>query len=66
VLLSLRRTRRHASSKTVGQGTIKKLEDAGVTSLKQLAGMTEDDLIGLGIRRAYASQISEYIKRRSR
>jgi helicase len=66
VLLSLRRTRRHASSKTVGQGTIKKLEDAGVTSLRQLAGMTEDDLIGLGIRRAYASQISEYIKRRSR
>jgi helicase len=66
ILLSLRRTRRHAKSKSVGRTTIKRLEDAGVTSLRQLASLSEADLVGMGIRRQYAAQITEYIRRRSR
>lgn len=63
MLLSLRRTRRHAQSKSVGRATIKRLEDAGVTSLRQLAELSEAELVGMGIRRQYAAQITDYIRR---
>jgi len=66
MLLSLRRTRRHAKSNSVGKATIKRLEDAGVTSLRQLAELSEAELVGMGIRRQYAAQITDYIRRRSR
>lgn len=66
MLRSLRRTRKGAKTKTVGKATIQRLEDAGITSLKQLAGMTLDDLMGIGLRRPFAAQIVDYVRRRSR
>ena len=66
MLRSLRRTRKGAKTKTVGKLTIRRLEDAGITSLRQLAGMTLEDLMGIGLRRPFAAQIADYVKRRSR
>jgi hypothetical protein len=54
VLLSLRRTRRNAKSKSVGRATIKRLENAGVTSLRQLASLSETDLVGMALGRLCA------------
>lgn len=47
-----------------GEGTIRKLELSGITSIKDLLGKKTEDLVQLGISRVYADQIIGYIRRR--
>ncbi len=48
-----------------GEGTIRKLEENGISTIKDLVGKTADDLTALGIRQDYANQIVSYIKKRT-
>lgn len=47
-----------------GEGTIRKLEENGISSIKDLVGVTSSELVELGIRRDYADLICGYIKKR--
>ena len=47
-----------------GEGTIHKLEGAGISSLMGLVGKTQDDLVRIGIRAEYANLIVDYMRRR--
>ena len=47
-----------------GEGTIRKLEGAGISSLMGLVGKTQEDLIRIGIRADYASLIVDYMRKR--
>lgn len=47
----------------IGLATIKRLEDAGVTSINELQGLTADQLQALGVRRDFAQQLLKFLKR---
>ena len=47
-----------------GEGSIKKLEAAGVTSVRGLVGKTATDLTALGIQKKYADLIVGYVRKR--
>ncbi len=47
-----------------GEGTIKKLESSGITSVKNLVGKSVSDLTSLGIQKKYADLIVGYIRKR--
>ena len=47
-----------------GEGSIRKLETAGITSLRDLVGKTKEDLVTIGIRSDYADLIIGYIRKR--
>lgn len=47
-----------------GEGTIKKLEAAGIVALKDLVRKSADDLVALGVQRKYADLIVSYVKKR--
>jgi hypothetical protein len=64
ILRSLRRTRKSAEGVTIGVQTVRRLENAGVRSVADLAKMSVEDLISLQIRRSLAQQISAYVMRR--
>jgi helicase len=64
LLLSLRRVRKSGEDGTVGVQTIRRLEGAGVRTLADLARLSFDDLMGLGIRRSLAGQLRHYVRRR--
>jgi hypothetical protein len=64
LLLSLRRTRKSREGGTVGIQTIRRLEGAGVRTLADLARLSIDDLVGLGVRRTLAGQLRAYVRRR--
>ena len=49
----------------VGIQTIRTLEEAGIATLRDLRGLSFDDLLGLGVRRRQAKIIRGYLKRRS-
>lgn len=49
---------------TVGVGTIRKLEAAGVVTLQQVAAMDVDALVAAGIQRRFAKQILAHVRRR--
>jgi superfamily II DNA/RNA helicase len=63
-LASLRRSHRSRVGTVVGVGTIRRLEEAGIWSVAELATLGVDALVGYGIRRAYAEQICAYVRRR--
>jgi hypothetical protein len=46
---------------SVGPGSIRRLEEAGIRSSRDLAALNLDDLIALGVRRDFAQQIHAYI-----
>ena len=50
----------------VGPVTIKRLEDSGVRSLKDVAQMDLEQLVVMGVRRDLAKQIVRYCRRRTR
>ena len=54
------------SSAKVKEGiqSIRRLEEAGIDSLKDLVKLQVDDLVELGIRRGLATQIRGHMKRR--
>ena len=43
--------------------TIRRLEEAGVPNLEDLAQLRENDLVRLGVRRDLAKQIEAYVVR---
>lgn len=47
-----------------GEGTIRRLEAAGITSVKDLMGKTREYLISIGVRSDYAALITSYIQKR--
>ena len=47
-----------------GEGTLRRLELAGFTSIKSLVGKTPADLVTHGIQQAYADMIISYIRKR--
>ncbi len=44
-----------------GEGTIKKLENAGIASINDLVGLKTEDLISKGIQKQYAELIIKYV-----
>jgi helicase len=64
VLLSIRRSRPPGQSGSVGVKTIRRLEAAGITRVSQLVQLGVEDLIQIGVRKAFAEQIHAYIRRR--
>ena len=51
---------------TLGVGTIRKLEAAGMTTLQQVETMEFPALVAAGIQKRFAKQIQIYIRRRLR
>lgn len=64
VLVGVRRNREGSSGPTVGVGTLRRLEAAGITQLRQLAKMDVAQLTALGTQERYARQILRYVRRR--
>ncbi|MEM9092978.1 MAG: hypothetical protein AAGC93_30160 [Cyanobacteria bacterium P01_F01_bin.53] len=50
----------------VGVQSVRKLEEAGVTNLKALVSLSEDDLVNLGIQKQWAKQVQAYVIQRRR
>lgn len=50
----------------VGSGTVRRLEESGITSMASLLRIGVDDLVGIGIRRDFALQIKGYVRRQIR
>jgi hypothetical protein len=61
---SIRGSLKGTGKPTLGVGTIRRLEAAGVVSLEQIAAMDIDALVAAGIQQRYAKQIRAYIRRR--
>lgn len=59
------RSIRKSSRSTVGIKTIRRLEDAGITSLAELAKLSKMEMEKLGIRKSLATQIFYYCQKRS-
>jgi helicase len=66
VLRGIREKLRSDDGSVVGVGTIRRLEEAGVRSVRDLAPLGLADLIGLGVRRDFAEQILPFAQRNSR
>jgi helicase len=66
LLLGLRVVYSDREEQTVGIGTIRRLESAGIESVRQVASMSVSDLVKIGVQRRYALQIRRYIERRLR
>jgi ATP-dependent DNA helicase len=64
MLRALRRSTSGQSKPRVGVGTIKRLEDAGITTVAQLSRLELADLASLGIRRDFAQQLRRHIRHR--
>jgi helicase len=64
VLYGIRSSVRRKGKPNVGLQTMKRLEEAGIQSMADLAGQSADDLRALGIRQDFAKQISAYVRRR--
>jgi len=62
-LRSLRRSQPRGVKQSVGAGTIRRLEEAGVTTAQQLMEMGVEDLASLGIRRDFAHQIVAHCRK---
>lgn len=63
MLRAIKRIIPHAESYP-GEGTLKKLEENGIHSIRDLVGKSSNDLVGYGIQRRYADMIIVYIRRR--
>ena len=47
------------------EGTIRKLEAAGLLSLRDLVGKRSQDLVSIGIKKEYADMIAGYVRKRT-
>lgn len=50
----------------VGVQTFRRLEEAGITYLRDLVSLDVDDMVAIGVRRDLAQQIRSYVQRRLR
>ncbi len=64
LMRGVRDSPRAGNEPTLGVGTIRKLEAAGVSTLQQVAGMDIEALVATGVQRRFAKQIRAYIRRR--
>jgi replicative superfamily II helicase len=64
VLRSLRSALPVTAGVQVGKTTIRRLEAAGISNVRQLAQLGSDELVELGVRRDFAKQIYSYVRRR--
>jgi len=55
-----------SSTQSVGPGTIKRLEEAGLHTFADVAALDVEAMVGLGVQRRYAKQIRAYVRRRLR
>lgn len=61
---SLRRTQVNRGNAQVGAQTIKRLEDAGIKTIAELASLKAEDIVKLGVRRNTANKIVSYVRLR--
>lgn len=66
ILRGVRRTQGGSKKQLVGAQTLRRLEEAGVTSLKELATLDAEALTGLGVQMRFAKQIRAYVRQRLR
>ena len=66
LMRGVRDSRRNSDGPTLGVGTIRKLEDAGIATLEQVARMDVDALVATGIQARFAKQIRSYLQKRLR
>ncbi|MDB6175499.1 MAG: hypothetical protein JWL59_4810 [Chthoniobacteraceae bacterium] len=64
VFLRLRRSVGNNGRQIPAKATMRKLEEAGVTSASELASKTQADLTGLGVRKDLAASIVAFMRRR--
>jgi hypothetical protein len=62
LLFHIRGAQVPAHGQKVGSQTIRRLEEAGVTSIAKLVPMTVEDLMRIGIRPRFALQIRNHIQ----
>jgi predicted flap endonuclease-1-like 5' DNA nuclease len=55
-----------SSTQSVGPGTIKRLEEAGLHTFADVAALDVEAMADLGVQRRYAKQIRAYVRRRLR
>ncbi len=66
MVIGIRRMYKHHQGAVVGEGTLRRLEGAGVGSMAEVAQMSRADLVRLGVRSDLAGQIVQYCRRRMR
>ena len=64
VFSRLRANRSSGQKGSPAQGTMRRLEDAGIVTVAQLREQTLDELISLGVRSDMAAQIQAFLRRR--
>ena len=53
-----------AQERVVGIATIRKLESAGVSSMRSVMELSVDQMVALGVQRRFAKQLKSYFMRR--
>jgi hypothetical protein len=66
LMRGVRNTLQVRNEPTLGVGTIRKLEAAGVTTMQQVAEMDLAAMVAAGLQKRFAKQIRGYIGRRLR
>jgi helicase len=66
MLLGIRNYLKDHGGQVVGAGTIRRLEEHGITSIASLLTLGVEDLMSMGIRRDFARQIKGYVRRQMR
>lgn len=61
IFRAIRASRLDSIGPSVGTGSLRRLEEAGIRSFKDLAALNLDDLLKLGIRRDLAQQIHTHV-----
>ena len=64
LMRGVRNMLKNSNDPKIGPGTIKKLEESGIKSILELSTIEVDRLVELGIRKAFAKQIKQYVRRR--
>jgi hypothetical protein len=66
LMRGVRDTLRGTKEASLGVGTIRKLEGAGIKTMRQVAELDLDSMVAVGVQRRFAKQIRGYIRRRLR
>ena len=66
LMRGVRDTLRGSKEASLGVGTIRKLENAGIQTMQQVAQMDVESMVAAGVQRRFAKQICAYTRRRLR
>ena len=64
VFLRLRSSSSGSSKSSPAQGTMRRLEEAGISDVEKLRACSLEDLVKIGVRKELAGQILTFLKRR--